>query len=108
MVHMKNVGRRLNFAREKRKYSQEYLAELVGISPVHLSRIENGHVVPKADILAELSKNLDFSADFLLFGERRGENLLTELFMNRVKEREERELQLIIGIVEQMVGYFEG
>lgn len=108
MLHMKNVGKRLRFAREKRQFSQEYLAEVVGISPVHLSRIENGHVIPKTDILAKLSRELNYSADFFLFGEEKTDNKLIALFENQIRGYEEKELQMIIGIMELVVAYLEG
>ena len=36
------LGNRLKHARIKKKYTQEYVAEMVGLSVEHFSRIENG------------------------------------------------------------------
>ena len=43
MQHKKMVGARIVYYRKISGMTQEYLAELVGISPQYLSKIENGN-----------------------------------------------------------------
>lgn len=38
-----DIAHNIKYYRNKRKYNQEYLAELAGISRTHLSNIENAH-----------------------------------------------------------------
>ena len=51
-------GNELQKAREKIKMTQEVAAGLTGISPEHLSRIENNRVTPRVKTLAALKKAL--------------------------------------------------
>lgn len=37
------IAQNIKYLREKRGYTQEQLAEAVGISPSHLSKVESGH-----------------------------------------------------------------
>lgn len=107
VLRMKAVGERTKAARKKKNLSQEELAEKVGISPVHLSRIENGHVVPKIDVLVELSTELNLSIDFLIWGEDISENVLLEVMLSRMKTCKNNQLYLLVEMVEMMIKYFE-
>lgn len=48
MSEIQNIamGERIRMIREKIGWTQEFLAEKIDISSVHLSRIENGKVTP--------------------------------------------------------------
>ena len=60
------IGRRIQFARKKAGMSAKELAEQLNISSSRLSNWENGTNRPDADQIAEISKILDVSADYLL------------------------------------------
>ena len=60
------IGRRIKAAREKKKLTQEQLAELVDLSPMHVSVIERGVKLPKLETLINIANVLDVSADVLL------------------------------------------
>lgn len=55
------LGLRIKEFRENRRYTQDKLAEMVGIDPKHLSRIENGRNYPSLDTLEKILDNLDVS-----------------------------------------------
>ena len=65
-MDQKAIGRRIKTAREKKKLTQEQLAELVDLSPMHVSVIERGVKLPKLETLINIAKILDVSADVLL------------------------------------------
>ena len=46
--------------RERKGYTQEYLAELMGISRATISKIENGKFALSIDYLAKFGWHLDF------------------------------------------------
>ena len=48
--------------------SQEMLAELVGVTPHYIYEIERGMKSMSIDTLANISKSLQISADYILFG----------------------------------------
>ncbi len=53
------LGLRIKEFREKQKFTQDKLAELVGIDSKHLSRIENGRNYPSIETLEKLADNLN-------------------------------------------------
>jgi transcriptional regulator with XRE-family HTH domain len=63
---LKDVGKRIREAREKKKYSQSELAGLISISNSHMSDIENGKTVLGVDIFMRITEALEVSADWLL------------------------------------------
>lgn len=62
----KAIGKRIKAAREKKGITQEKLAEIVGLSPMHVSVIERGTKPPKLETLVNIANALDVSADALL------------------------------------------
>lgn len=60
------VGRRIKAAREAKGLTQEKLAELVDLSPTHVSVIERGVKVPNLDSFVAIANALEVSADALL------------------------------------------
>jgi len=57
---------RLQATRVKSGYTQEALAEILGIEKKQISRWETGTVVPGGEKLAEIARALSVSADYLL------------------------------------------
>lgn len=55
---------RLSIARRRRRLSSKGLAELVGVTPVTLSRWENGTTSPDQDAIARISRALEFPVEF--------------------------------------------
>ena len=66
IMNQKAIGRRIKAAREKKRLTQEQLAELVDLSPMHVSVIERGVKLPKLETLINIANILDVSADELL------------------------------------------
>jgi transcriptional regulator with XRE-family HTH domain len=70
--------------REAKRLSQRALAERAGLTPLRISRLENGHIDPRLRELANLAEELSVNLDRLVFGDdpvRRGrlEGLFEEL-----------------------------
>lgn len=59
MVDYKLIGSRIKKQREHNKMTQERVAELVDITIVYLSKIENGKVHPTLDTLSTICSVLD-------------------------------------------------
>jgi transcriptional regulator with XRE-family HTH domain len=55
-----NISSEIRKYREKKGFSQEQLAALMGISRTTISKIENGKFAISVDYLAKLSWHLDF------------------------------------------------
>ena len=64
------IGQRIRKIRKAKGWSQEKLAELVGISVTHMSHIETGNTKLSIEVFADIATSLEARADELLFGER--------------------------------------
>ena len=62
---MKSLSK-IKEARERAHLTQEELAEIIDISPTHMSVIERGVKTPKLDTFVKIVKALNLSADALL------------------------------------------
>lgn len=63
---LKAIGNRIRAERNIQNLTQAQLAELVQISPQHMSDIENGKKACSIDIFIKIIEALDVSADYLL------------------------------------------
>ncbi|HHW21685.1 MAG TPA: helix-turn-helix transcriptional regulator [Clostridiaceae bacterium] len=69
-LDVKLLGAAIKKARTEKKLTQEQLAEMVGITAVHLKQLESGKRKPSIDVLYSLSRTLNFSVDAVFFPER--------------------------------------
>ena len=60
------IGARIKAARERGHLTQEQLAEIIDISPTHMSVIERGVKTPKLDTFVRIANALGVSTDALL------------------------------------------
>ena len=65
------IGKRIKDKRNKLGLTQAMIYDKTGISTGNLSDIERGKSAPSASALCELSKILECSVDYILFGESR-------------------------------------
>lgn len=63
---LNNLGQRIHSARESAGFTQEALAEAIGVSRTAVARWENGDIEPKLQNLICLSEILNVSTDWLL------------------------------------------
>ena len=63
-MDQKLIGRRIKLAREKRRLTQEQLAELVFLSPMHVSVIERGVKLPILETLINIANVLKITARY--------------------------------------------
>lgn len=64
------IGQRIRRIRKAKGWSQEQLAERVGISVTHMSHIETGNTKLSIEVFADIAAALEARADELLFGAR--------------------------------------
>lgn len=69
------IGERIRKYRKAKGFSQEYLAEKVGISVTHMSHIETGNTKLSLPVLVALSDVLDVQTDDLLYDEVKGRKI---------------------------------
>ncbi len=59
MILKKLLGNKIKEIRKQNKYTQEMLADLVGIDPKNISKIENGNNYPSAETLTAIASALN-------------------------------------------------
>lgn len=65
-INYKALGKRIKLARIEKELTQEKLAELVGLSPTHMSNIESGTANVSLPSLVNIANALSLSVDDLL------------------------------------------
>jgi len=68
-MDLKNIGKNIQGARINQGLTQAKLAEKVGFSVNHISRIETGTGTMSLDSLIAISNALETTPDYLLMGE---------------------------------------
>jgi len=63
---IKILSENIRAERARKKYSQDQLAELAGITPKYLYRIENSMVNPTIAVIANLALALNVTIDTLM------------------------------------------
>lgn len=66
------LGEAIRAARMRKGLTQEALAELLDITPIHLKNMESSRRKPSVPLLFQMMEILDFSVDALVFPERGG------------------------------------
>lgn len=61
-----SLGRRLNYERTKRNWSQKYVAQRIGITNTVLSNYERDYRDPDTETLKSLAELYEVSTDYLL------------------------------------------
>lgn len=59
MALKQDLGQRIQYLRKQQKLTQEALAELVGIDPKNISKIENGNNYPSSETITAIATALN-------------------------------------------------
>lgn len=96
------IGRRLKRIRQRKKLTQENLAEKVGISPKYISSIERGQENPTLDTLIKIVHALEVEMGevFLTENEESDPKKNRELVRQLLKEADGEELRKIVRVIQ--------
>lgn len=67
-INYADIGKRIRQERCGRSFTQEKLAEKIGISVTHMSNIENANTKLSLPVLVDIANALDCDSNVLLFG----------------------------------------
>ncbi|MBN7771746.1 helix-turn-helix domain-containing protein [Clostridium aminobutyricum] len=67
MLNRKEFGSAIRNARLENKLTQERLAEMVGVTPVHVKQLEAGTRMPSVEVLHDIAIVLNLSVDRVFF-----------------------------------------
>ena len=95
-VEIRELGEAIRAARMRKGLTQEALAELLDITPIHLKNIESSRRKPSVPLLFALLELLGFSVDALVFPEGSGNSVI------RTEGLSEEELEAVERLVDVM------
>ncbi len=96
-----SLGERTKERRQALKITQQDLAQSVGMTPQHISAIEQGKWAPSVTLLPKLAEELGVTTDYLLSGK---ESLVTDTVpaIKADKSLTIKVKKLLIGLVEEL------
>ena len=94
------IGSKIKEARERAHLTQEELAEIIDISPTHMSVIERGVKTPKLDTFVKIVKALNLSADALLMAgmDQVNDSIVAELSVRLGRLTDENQNRILNAI----------
>ncbi len=94
-----SIGERVRKRRQELKSTQQELAEALGMTPQHISAIEQDKWVASSGLLPKLAEELGVSTDYLLCGK---ESIVTDTIpaIKADKRLNLKAKRLLIGFVE--------
>jgi len=102
-------GNKLRYYRKLRNFTQEELADQVGISPTHITNIEKGRKGVSLEVLRLICKKLDVSVTDVLPYEygREDLHLREKLIAETISVMNELDTEKL-GVVRTMIGALRG
>lgn len=100
----KAIGRRIQARRKKKGLTQEQLAEMIAMSPNHLSAIERGVYNVKLSTLVEIINYLDCTADDLFMDViNSGYKMRSSRLSDMIEKLDVDEQTKIFNVIETML-----
>lgn len=93
------IGKRIKAERKSKNFSQERLAEEINVTPHYIYEIERGLKTMSLETLINLSKALDVTTDYILFGLRQTEDFSFDEYMDKLSQDERIRLENIIKAI---------
>lgn len=98
-----NLGRRIKERRQALELTQQQLAEALGLTPQHISAIEQDKRAPSLSSLAKIAEELGITVDFLVMG-REGVVTQTIPAIKADKRLTLTTKKALIALVEELYG----
>ena len=98
-----NLGRRIKERRQALELTQQQLAEVIGLTPQHISAIEQDKRAPSLSSLAKIAEELGVTVDFLMTG-REGVVTQTIPAIKADKRLTLTAKKALIALVEELYG----
>jgi len=96
-----SLGQRIKQKRQALKITQQELAQSLGMTPQHISAIEQDKWAPSITLLPKLAEELGVSVDYLLTGK---ESVVTDTIpaIKADKSLKLKAKRLLVGLVEEL------
>jgi len=101
-LEIKDLGAAIKRARLEKNLTQERLAEIINITPIHIKQLESGSRKPSVDVLYKLAKTLNMSIDEVFFPEKTDCKELIHKIQRGMSDCSEHELQVLYATLTAM------
>ncbi len=92
--------KRIRKAREDLGYTREKFAELLDVSVSYMAEVERGRTGISVKMLMKICNVLGLSADYVLFGEERGEDAL---LLDRIRRLDRKYIPLLNDMISDLL-----
>lgn len=100
-MDVKSIGKNIRTRRLERSWSQEELAEKVGLSPVYIGMIERGEKIPKLETFINIINILEVSSDEVLMDVLKvGYIIRMSKYTEKIGKLDKNDQARIYGIIE--------
>ena len=99
------IGERIQKAREASTYTQEKLAEKVGVSTQYISDLERGVVGTSIPTLIKICNTLCTSSDYILMGKSESRDISS--VENRLQNLSQEEIEIVEKGINLMIEAFQ-
>ena len=97
--------RRIRKAREDLGYTREKFAELLDVSVSYMAEVERGRTGISVKMLMKICNVLGLSADYVLYGEERGEDAL---LLDRIRRLDRKYIPLLNDLITDLLVLNDG
>lgn len=97
------LGKTIEAARTGKELSREKLAELIVVSPKHLSTIEHGISLPSVPVLAELIYTLEIPPEKVFYPNNELTNPKFTNALNAVRRLNDNDLNVIKDVADSLM-----
>ena len=97
--------RRIRKAREDLGYTREKFAELLDVSVSYMAEVERGRTGVSVKMLVKICNVLGLSADYVLFGEKSGEDAL---LLDRIRRLDRKYIPLLNDMITNLLALNDG
>ena len=105
-MELYTIGSNIRKYRKQKKFSQEKLAELAGLSPNYVGAVERGEKIPALETFLRLANALEVSADMLLADVLyRNYAVKDSLLADKLDGLNAKDREKIYAVIDTMVKY---
>lgn len=93
------IGQRIKEVRTDKHFTQEYLANMIGVNTSHVSNIETNKVKVSLTLLVQICNALDVTMDYLLENEYHNPtSTLEKELLNTIKDMKKEKQETLLRI----------
>jgi transcriptional regulator with XRE-family HTH domain len=98
------LGSTIKLARQNMEWTQEQLAERLGVSTRYIMLIENSHKKPKYNLLMKIIRELNIESDLIFYPEKPSKDSRIEDIVRMLYRCDDHSLSIIRATVKATLG----